>query len=128
MSFIDMALGEAVERHVVPEGEYDLVIEDAKWIEAKEAGKAPRISVRLSVDGEDGAKSVFHNISLPGPSDDEEKINTKLLFTKAFLDLFKIPYEGGGFELEDFYGARASAHLAQREYEGQVNNEIKLSF
>jgi len=123
MTFIKMPLGDAKEKEVLPEGEYTLVVEDAEYVEKD--GKA-RISVRLSVDGYPNAKTVFHSISLISPDDDEDKANTKLLFAKAFCEAFDIPYGADGFELEDFPGARGTVFLTQEEYEGDVNNRIKL--
>ncbi len=121
MSFIEMPLEDAVEKEVMPEGEYDLRIEDAKLADSGEG-----INVRLIIDGEPNAKSVFHYISLVKPGDDPDKRNNKLLFAKAFCKAFSIPTESGGFNLEDFYGATGRVFLVQDEYEGALNNKIKL--
>ena len=123
MSFIEMALGEAKEKEVVPEGQYTLIVEDAELIEEDGRG---RVLVRLSIDGMPNAKSVFHSISLTSPEDDPEKRNTKLLFAKAFCEAFDISFEANGFALEDFPGSRGEVHLIQDEYKGVVNNRIKL--
>lgn len=126
MSFIDMALGEAQEKDVLPEGEYDLIIEGA---ENKVSDKGKKmISIRHSVDGEPNARTVFHNLNLVSSDDDPDTANSKLLFAIAYLKAFEIPYEGAGFNIDDFPGARGRVKLAQKEYNGVISNEIKLSF
>jgi hypothetical protein len=130
MSFIDKALDDAVEKEVVPDGEYDLIIENAEVVRKN---NKERISVRLKVDGEPNAKTVFHNISLIDVEDDEEKANNKLLFGKAFIEAFNIPIERGipfneaVKDIEAYYGCRGRVRLTQREYEGVLSNQIKLS-
>lgn len=124
MSFIESPLGDAQEKEVMPEGSYDLIVEDAQLID--EPGKKRRISIRHSIDGHPEAKAVFHNIFLD-LSDDAEKRNNQLLFQRAYLNAFAIPYEAGGFDLDDIIGARGTVNLTQDEYEGRVSNNIKLS-
>jgi hypothetical protein len=123
MSFIGAPLKDAKEKEPVPEGEYDLIIEAAELIEKD--GKQ-RVSIRHSIQGEKDAPAVFHNIFLT-LSDDEDKANTQLLFMKAYLELFEIPYKGTGFELDELPGSTATCNIGQREWEGKVFNEIKLS-
>ena len=123
MTFISMPLGDAVQKEVLPEGEYELVIEDVK---IKEKDNKERISVRCSVDGEPNARAVFHNIWFPDPDADEEKQNNTLLFAIAFCDAFDIPWKSNGFNLEDFFGSRGRVYLTQDEYEGVPNNNIRL--
>jgi len=123
MSFIEMPIGEAVEKEVLPEGTYSLVVDDATYVERD--GKR-RISIRHTVEGEAGVKTIFHNIFLD-LSDDEEKANTQLLFTKAYLELFEIPYKDNGFALDDIIGSRADCSLIINEYNGVESNQIKLT-
>jgi len=42
------------------------------------------------------------------------------------LDKFKIPFTAAGFDDEDFAVSTARCHLVQEEYQGQINNKIKL--
>jgi hypothetical protein len=122
MSFIDIPLKDAKEKEPVPTGEYDLIIEDASLIE--DSGKR-RVSVRHSIVGEPEAAAVFHNIMLDLP-DDEDKRNTSIGFTNAYLDLFEVPRKGTGFDMEELPGSQATCKLGQKEYKGVVSNEIKL--
>lgn len=125
MSFVELGtnLDDVKDKEVVPEGEYGLVIEDAKYT-VKE-GKH-NVNVRLSVEGMPMARSVFHNISLPNAEDEAGKRETKLLFLKRFLEKFKIPFSGNGFNEEDFPGKFAKCKLILDEYNGQINNKIKM--
>lgn len=123
MTFIEMPLGDAKEKEVVPEGEYDLIVEDAV---PPPPGKKS-VMVRLSIEGHLEAKAVFHHLALISSDDDEEKRNNKLLFGKAFCDAFSIPYEGAGFDLDDFPGAQGTIYLTQEEYQGIINNKIRLT-
>ena len=123
MGFIEMPLEDAVSKEVVPEGTYELVIEDAQ---PPKEGKTS-VMVRLSVVDEPNAKSIFHHIGLIQSDDDEEKRNYKLIFANAFLDAFSIPHEGSGFNTDDMFGATGKVHLTQEEYNGIVSNRIQLS-
>ena len=122
MTFIGAPIKDAKAREPVPEGEYDLVIEAADHIQRD--GKE-YVSIRHSIVGEADAGAVFHSIFLT-PNEDAEKWNTQLLFMKAYLELFEIPYKGTGFELDELPGSTATVKLVQREYEGTVSNQIKL--
>lgn len=123
MSFIQMPLGQAQAKTTVPAGPgYDLVIEDAQL-----AKDSKRVVVRISIDGHPEAKAIFHSISLPQPNDDPDKVNTKLLFGRAFLDLFGLVWEDDGFDLAGFPGARANgATLDTQEYNGVESNVVVL--
>lgn len=128
MSFIDLPiadLDEIQEDKPVPEGEYNLVISDAKE-KNDESGNLKGIMVICEIQGMDGAANVFHNISLPLPQDPPEKINNKLKFIKRFVQHFKIPVKGNQLNIQDFLGKTAKCMLNQEEYNGSISNKIKL--
>ena len=127
MSFIDTGINfeEVVEDQPVPEGEYNLVIEDVKE-KMNDDGNLKNLLVIISIEGHDNAANVLHNISLPLPGDDAEKVSNKAKFIKRFLQLFSIPTKGGQLDLTQFSGKRAKAFLTQEEYQGTISNKIKL--
>lgn len=128
MSFIDLPIeniDEIQEDQPVPEGEYNLVIIDAKE-KQDESGAVKGLLVICEIEGQENAANVLHNISLPMPIDDPTKVTNKLKFIKRFVQLFKIPTQGGKLNLADFAGKRAKAFLTQEEYNGNISNRIKL--
>jgi hypothetical protein len=130
MSFIDLPINdmdEIQEDKPVPEGEYLLVIADAKEKQAED-GSLKGILVICEISGQAGvgAANVLHNISLPLPGDEETKVANKLKFIKRFIQLFKIPSTGGKLNLQDFLGKAANCYLTQEEYNGNYSNKIKL--
>ncbi len=128
MSFIDLPINdmdEIKEDVIVPEGTYTLVIADVKE-KQNESGETKGLMVVCEIQGMDNAAKVFHNVSLPLPDDDSDKINNKLKFIKRFVQLFKIPVKGNQLNPQDFLGKTASCMLGQKEYNGQISNEIKL--
>lgn len=128
MSFIDLPIqdiDDIQEDQPVPEGEYNLVIIDAKE-KQDESGAIKGLLVICEIEGHDNAANVMHNISLPLPADEATKVSNKLKFIKRFVQLFKIPTQGGKLNLQDFAGKRAKAFLTQEEYNGNISNRIKL--
>lgn len=127
MSFIDTGINfdDVREDQPVPEGEYDLVIADVKE-KNNDSGNLKNLLVIIEIVGHDGAANVLHNISIPQPEDDAEKVSNKAKFIKRFLQLFNIPFQGGSLNLTDFPGKRAKAFLTQEEYQGTISNKIKL--
>jgi len=128
MSFIDLPINdmdEIQEDKPVPEGEYSLVISDCKE-RANESGELKGLLIICEIEGHEGAANVLHNMSLPLPGDDPVKVSNKLKFIKRFIQLFKIPTQGGKLNPSDFPGKRAKAYLTQEEYNGDVSNKIKL--
>ena len=123
MAFMDLGtdLNNLPEQDSLPEGDYDLIIEGSKFNPEKNM-----TLVRLAVEGHPDAKVVFHNLSMPKQEDEPEKAVNKLKFLKLFLVKFKVPFTTEGFDDEDFAGKTARCHLVQEEYQGQVNNKIKL--
>lgn len=128
MSFIELPIeniDDIQEDQPVPEGEYNLVVIDAKE-KQDDAGNVKGLLVICEIEGYDHAANVLHNISLPLPGDEDTKVSNKLKFIKRFVQLFKIPMQGGKLNLQDFLGKRAKAFLTQEEYNGTISNRIKL--
>ena len=129
MSFIALPINDldndVQEDKPVPEGEYQLVITDAKE-KNNEAGELKGILVICEIVGHEGAANVLHNISLPLPGDESEKINNKLKFIKRFVQLFGIKVVGNQLNIQDFIGKSAKAMLTQESYNDTVSNKIKL--
>ncbi len=128
MSFIDLPINDIEdikEDQPVPEGEYTLVISDAKE-KQNESGEIKGILVICEIQGMDNAANVLHNISLPLPGDDPDKVTNKLKFIKRFIQLFKIPVKGNQLNIQEFLGKTAKAMLTQEEYQGTISNKIKL--
>lgn len=129
MSFIDLPIeniDDIQEDQPVPEGEYTLVITDAKEKMDEASGCLKGILVICEIQGHDGAANVLHNISIPLPDDPQDKVGFKLKFMKRFIQQFNIPVKGNQLNLQDFIGKSAKCLLVQKEYEGTVSNSIKL--
>ena len=126
MSFINMGEGftDTKPPETVPEGMYDLIIEGGK--EKEENGVLKGISLYIDIEGYPDAATVFHYISVPQDDDDEKTVKFKQQFAKKFTDLFDLDISGDGFELADMFGATAKAKLVLGEYNGDINNKIKL--
>ena len=128
MSFIELPindLDEIKEDQIVPEGAYNLIIGDCKE-KTDDSGNIKGLMVICEIQGMENAAKVFHNISLPLPGDDSDKINNKMKFIKRFVQLFKIPVKGNRLNPQDFLGKTANAMLKQEEYNGSVSNKIVL--
>jgi len=128
MSFIDLPIDDMdqiVEDQPVPEGEYTLVVADCKE-RNNESGELKGLLVICEIEGQTNAANVLHNISLPLPGDEAEKISNKLKFLKRFMQMFGIAAKGNQLNPQDFLGKRAKAFLTQEEYQGTVSNRIKL--
>ena len=128
MSFIDLPIDDMehiVEDQPVPEGEYTLVVSDCKE-RNNESGELKGLLVICEIEGQTNAANVLHNISLPLPGDEAEKISNKLKFLKRFMQMFGIAAKGNQLNPQDFLGKRAKAFLTQEEYQGTVSNRIKL--
>jgi hypothetical protein len=118
-------MDQIVEDQPVPEGEYTLVVSDCKE-RNNESGELKGLLVICEIEGQTNAANVLHNISLPLPGDEAEKISNKLKFLKRFMQLFGIAAKGNQLNPQDFLGKRAKAFLTQEEYQGAVSNRIKL--
>ena len=130
MSFIDLPINDMndiQEDMPVPEGEYTLVISDCKE-RNDDAGQLKGLLIICEIEGQTGAANVLHNMSLPLPNDETDKVSNKLKFIKRFINLFNIPVKGSQLNPQDFLGKRAKAFLTQEEYNGTISNKIKLPF
>ena len=124
MSFIELpGLSDVKEPQIVPEGEYDLCIIQAKLNKKEES---TTIMTILEIEGKENAANVFHYIALPGENDEEDKRKTKLLFARRFFHQFGIEMDSG-IELEQFVGSRSRCRLIQDEYEGNLKNVLQVN-
>jgi len=126
MSFIEMSFDGVKEAVPAPEGEYPLVINSAELTKSK-AGN-PQIVVGIGFEGTDEFMGFRHYLSLPGPDDEEDKAKFKKIFLKRFLQVFDIPTDGAGFNVEDFFGARGFCAVGQTEPNdaGDIFNDLRL--
>ena len=112
MGFIDIALSDAGEPEIVPEGAYDLRV--AKFNgEARTAEDKPKLYALIVIeDGEHPDAAPIHlNMTVP----DNDHPHKKFLITQIarFCQAFGIEYEDGGFNDEDVEGATANLFLSQ---------------
>jgi hypothetical protein len=128
MPFIEMPLGQAEERVMLEEGRYLARCEDAEYVDSNNIPGQVNVRVRLSFPDNPNAKSVFHYLAGIGPEDDADKVNTKLLQAKSFLDTFSVEYTNDGFELEAIPGCEAEVNVKQEEYEGRTQNKVALDW
>jgi len=124
--FVQIALDDAKEPEVAPEGAYDLVIDQATWYTGKTSGKK---SIRCIIlfDGHPEYQPIFHYVSIPNENDDSEMVGKKLLMVKRFLTLFGVPFDGSGFNVDDLPGQRALCNV-QQENDGvnPASNKIAV--
>jgi hypothetical protein len=116
MPFIEQAIADAKEDLCVPEGAYDLEIIAAELKTSRKAAEKGEednmIQVMIRIDSEEypNASTLFHHLMLVKDPDYEYN-HLWLRDQKRFLVLFGIPYEGTGFDLDDFQGATAKQVL-----------------
>jgi len=126
MAFIEVAIGEAVQKEAMPEGSYNLVVTEAKPYHNDNSGKD---SIECSIGFEDHieAANIKHFIALPHESDEAEKRNNKLLGLKKFLEKFGVPFEDTGLNIEDINGARARIFVEQ-ETDEEYGPQNKITY
>jgi len=107
---IPINLNDVSEPRPVPNGRYDLVIASVEETVTKEKGK-PQLKISIGIQGHDDAPNLMHYSGLPAEGDEPRSAQFKALMLKRFLALFSIPFDNGGFSLDDFPGATASAEL-----------------
>jgi len=128
MSFIEIeGLGDDYEDKPVPEGEYEVRVEDIKEQTAKD-GKSVQIMCMIKVQHPDfpDSATIFHYLTFPNDDDDTEKRRTKMRMNGRFLKAFGVKFEKKGFNGEDIIGCTAMLGLKQEEYEGSVRNSLML--
>ena len=123
MPFIEVPVGDVQIPDAVPEGEYELLIEDVTEVEREEERRTD-LRVRMSVIGHPEAESVFENLIGIAPEDDEKKMKFKLRRIRGFLEAFGIDFEAGGFNTEDMIGVANTLALTQEEYKGRISNKL----
>jgi hypothetical protein len=128
MGFINVALDDAKEAEVVPEGEYDLRIIKAEDGESKKGNPMTSILIKIEDAPIPNAAPVRHWLTYPDNKTPADQRNMRLLDIKRFLTLFGVPITADGFDSEDLVGATARAYLTQEEGDnnGEVYNRIKL--
>jgi len=121
MSILEINVQDVEELAAVPEGEYELVIEE---LEVRKSAKGMDMLVaRLSIEGEDNAKQVFDYMILPGQYDEPTKNQGAARKIKRFCQAFNLPLVD--LDLESAVGARGWAILSEEEYVGEMNNKIR---
>lgn len=132
-TFIDlpMDIESITEPKAGPEGTYGLIVTQVNEKQDENGGlKGLSIIHEVSTApvGVDPSEvsNVFHFISIPQQSDDQEKVKNKLLFLKRYLAVFGIPMNGSKLDPNSFIGKTASVQLTVDEYQGNITNKIKL--
>lgn len=115
MPLIEANFDQDYEDKPVPEGRYDLRIEQATDQRSKKG--ADQVMCMIRIDGEEGAAPIFHYLTMPVgrkqaenrgiEPDDDNQTRNKMRFVTRFLHLFGIPYDKKGFNTEDLAGATA---------------------
>jgi len=125
MGFLDITgLDSVQEKQLLKEGRYNLLVESAEVKHNEKTGK-DNIRVMLSAEGEANTMNIFHYLSLPAPSDEDDARAFKLLNLKRFMVQFGIPFDNG-VNTETFAGARAACNVTVDEYEGRKNNKLVI--
>jgi len=122
---IPINLSELKEAKPVPNGRYGLTIASVEEGESQKG--LPQLKASVAIDGHDDSPNITHFISLPSPNDD--KSEAKAIFLARFLTTFSIPFDEGGFDLDDFPGAAADnveVTLSKPDDSGNVYNRIVL--
>jgi hypothetical protein len=128
MSFIEVqGLGDDYEDKPVPEGEYQLRVEDIKQQTARD-GSSPQVLCMIKVDDSEypDAATIFHYLTFPSPDDEPDKRRTKMRMNGRFLEKFGVKFEKKGFNAEDIVGCTALCGVKQGEFEGTIRNELVL--
>lgn len=134
MSFIKVGanLDDVPEESAVPgNAEYDLTIISSDGPKKSKKSDRQIINLGLRVDDANypNAKLVNHTIVFPTEEDYEEepdKARMMLRSMKRFLHCFGIEWTDEGFNGEDLEGATGRCVLVQDEYEGEINNKLRL--
>lgn len=139
MTFVPVNFDEVIEPAPVTPGIYNLQITRAEVKQTGERSKNPgrdQIVVGLVFTGtseeELNAPAITHYISVPHPDDEPKTAKFKARMLKRFLEVFNVPYESNGIDLEkaamDMTGAEAELQvsLSAPDDNGNVYNRIVL--
>ncbi len=127
MPFVNAALGDAREPEAVPEAEYDLRIVKSEDGESKKGNAMTTIYIKIEDPQYPNAALVGHWLVHPTKDTPPEQVQMRLLETRRFLECFGIPYEGDGYNTDDFVGATGRSFLSQETGDDNVvRNRLKL--
>ncbi len=94
---------------VAPAGKYKLRITKAT---RKENGG---ISIVHEVVGHPEIATVFHNLSIPSPTQEAAKRDQQIRFIRGYMNAFGVPMAGGTINVNDFAGHEAEVTLGLKE-------------
>lgn len=138
MTFLDKAIDDIPEAQPVPQGEYDVTIQDAEVVPANPESKDPNayhIRLRITIDGTgDETMPIFHYLVGISADCDEDRANTIGRMYKQFVKKFGM--DTSGFTLRDlifdsftdispYLGLSALVKLDVEDYKGRLSNKIK---
>ena len=116
----------------LPDGYYEMQV---AAVEPKECGPnskkpgRPMLSYRFEVVGNEeiayNGRSVFYNVMIPWTDDSGEFDKSGISFLVGLCAAIGQPWEGSSFDPLEHIGATCNALIGSREYNGNVNNEIK---
>ena len=111
MSFIEVAMDDAIELGMAPEGRYDIVCTSAKVSDTK-AGDRKKLSCVFAIEGsEEEYEAIFETFVFPNKKDwDENEGSTAKLFVlqlKRAMSVLSIAWDAKGFDPDQFAGAQA---------------------
>lgn len=120
-TFLDVDVGDAVELEAQPEGEYNLVCNDAS-IGRGDSGQR-YIMLRLTIPDIMESKGVTEILMHPEDAEDEKQRNMRKLGIKRACEAFGVDF-AGGFDVTDFINKEARAYLSVEDDEqyGRQNN------
>lgn len=127
MPFINLNANAAQEPKPVPNAKYDLTISSCESVLSK--SEKPMFKARINIDGHDDAPSILHHVMIPQTLEDVKGFQG--LMFKRFCTAFGVKLSPDGFDTDklalELIGARASdIEVRQKEYEGNISNEINL--
>lgn len=126
MPLISIPLGDDWEDKAVPDGEYDLVIEDANEKTSKAGSEMVEVRIAIQDGDYPNSAAVWEYLVFPKEDDEERTKRLQMRNLVRFLTVFGIPFEADGFNSEDLIGATGRCMLKQEEYEGNVSNKLVL--
>ena len=134
MPFIAMPLKDAKEDELVPEGEYELQIDDVDAQQEDKNGLPMTMCVIKILNPPPGVQPspIFHYMTTVGPDDDANKARFKTLMTRRFLQVFGVPFTDEGFDTDDLMGAKGQCLVQHNEIKrdgrpsGEYSHQLRL--